>query len=236
MNRAQAPLLIAMAVLLVASACLVALPGPAPAPASPPSPASAQTEGANPAVSTAVFTATLLNPTLAPSITMTAFPSITPLPSATATATDTPPGFVASRTPVPPTPVISPTVEPPDTQEGATDDWGSPTRCSLVGRSPEKWAVVRAGRQYKISWTLLNSGTKTWQANQMVLVYYDGVKLTAPNQKKELLTRDVRVGQTITPVITITTPKLPGHYRSVWALRLLSGRVFCTFTVKLTVE
>jgi hypothetical protein len=221
-----------MAVLLVASACLVALPGPASAPA-PVSPAVAQTEGVKSAASTAAFTATLLNPTLTPSITMTAFPSITPLP---ATATQTPFGFVASKTPVPPTPEISPTTEPPDPDEGATDDWGSPTRCSLVGRSPEKWSVIKAGRQYKVSWTLLNSGTKTWQANQMVLVYYDGAKLTPPEQKKTQLSRDVRVGQTITPVITITAPKLPGHYRSVWSLRLLDGRVFCTFTIKLTVE
>ena len=235
MNRTQIHLLIALGVVLVASACLVALPAPASS-VGPTSPVLAKTEVVNQIAPTAVFTSTRASPTQSLPSTMTPFASITPLPTATSTATETPIGFFPTFTPVPPTAVITPTKEPPDTQEGATDDWGSPTRCSLISKNPTNWSVVRGGRQYKVSWTLLNSGTKTWQANEMVLVYYDGVKLTAPNNKKSLLSRDVRVGQTITPVITITTPKLPGHYRSVWALRLLNGHVFCTFTIKLTVE
>lgn len=233
MNRAHAPLLIAMAVVLVASACLTALPLSASAPDSP-SPSLALTDAGKPAGSTATFTATRLNPTQTPSITMTPFPSITPLPSATATATDTPFGFVPSKTP---TAIIIPTLEPHDPDEGATDEWGSETRCSLISKSPPNWTEVRPGGQYQVSWTLLNSGTKTWQANQMVLVYYNGAKLTPPDHKKTSLAKDVRVGQTITTSVNIYTPKAPGHYKAVWALRMIAtNHVFCTFTIKIFVQ
>jgi len=233
MKRVRAPLLIALVMILAASACLVGLPAPSSLPTSP---AGEVTEAKeiNPNAITAAFTVTRENPTQTPSVTMTAFPSITPLPTATATFTETPYGFKASETP---TIFVIPTKESIDIDEGATDDWGSPTRCSLITKSPMDWAVVHPGTQYKASWTLYNSGIKTWQANQMVLVYVDGAKLTAASQKKTSLNSDVRVGRTITPIITITAPKLPGHYRAVWGLRLLKdNRIFCTFTIKVFVQ
>lgn len=228
MHRVKVTLLISMVLMIVASACQVGLPSPASAPviASPVSGLDVVDQVQKPA-----FTATRIGLTVAPSKTMTPFPSITPLP---ATPTETPFGFVASNTP---TEEIIPTTEPPDPDEGATDDWGSPTRCSLISKTPSNWTVIGPGAQTKASWTLLNSGTEKWQANEMVLVYYDGAKLTLPDNKKTTLPRDVRVGQTVTASILITAPKLPGHYKSVWALRLNSNdRVFCTFTIKIFVQ
>ncbi|MCX6079467.1 MAG: NBR1-Ig-like domain-containing protein [Chloroflexi bacterium] len=234
MNRKKTPLLLAIAVVLVASACLVTLPVPVSVSASP-SPAAVQTKANKPAVSTAVFTATKLIPTLTPSITMTPFPSITPLPTATATATETPFGFFPSPTAAPPTNALVPTVEGVDPDEGFTTEWGSESRCSLIDKSPANWTQVPASGKYKVSWTLLNSGTKTWQANEMILTYIDGARLTT--EKKASLIRDVRVGQTITPVINIYPPRAPGNYRAVWGLRTIkTGRIFCMFTIKVTVK
>lgn len=231
MSRTHAPLLIGMAVVLLASACLVAQPI---APAAP-TPVFAKTEAGKSPVSTLVFTATRLNPTQTPSITMTLFPSITPLPTATATATETPVGFVSSATPAPPTSVLTPTPESTDIDEGYTDDWGSDTRCTLITKSPANWTVVPSISKYKVSWTLLNSGHKNWQADGMILTYLSGAKLTPEN--KTTLLKDVRVGQTIRPVINIYPPKAPGNYKSVWGLRLnKTGHVFCTFTIKITVQ
>lgn len=180
------------------------------------------------------FTPTEILPTNTSTITTTAFPSITPLPTATDTFTPTPVGFHASDTPEPPTPVIIPTTEVPDLAEGETDDWGSETRCSLISKTPENWTVVKPKSQIKVTWTLMNTGIKTWQAQNMFLMYLDGAKLSKTENIK--LIRDVRVRQTITPALIIVTPKLPGHYRSVWGIRLTSGRVFCTFTIKITVQ
>ena len=185
-------------------------------------------------VATVLGYSTLLNPTITPSRTMTAFPSITPLPTATSTFTETPFGFRASLTPEPPTQVIISTREAPDTAEGATDEWSSPTRCSLMSKSPASWAILQPHHQYRVTWTLLNSGTRTWQSEAMFLIFYDGVKLSSTKIAK--LPKDVKIGQSITPAITIITPKNPGRYRSVWALRLTNGRIFCTFTIRITVQ
>lgn len=173
-------------------------------------------------------------PTLTPSITTTAFPSITPLPTATDTFTPTPIGFIASDTPEPPTQVIIPTTEVPDLAEGATDDWGSATRCSLISKNPENWTLLKPKSQIKVSWTLMNTGIKTWQSQQMFVTYLDGARLSKTENIS--LVRDVRVRQTISPALIIVAPKLPGHYRSVWGIRLTSGRIFCTFTIKITVQ
>ena len=166
---------------------------------------------------------------------MTPFPSITPLPTATGTATETPFGFVPSSTPAPPTVALTATVEGTDTAEGYTDDWGSNTRCTIISKSPTDWTVVPARGKYKVSWTLLNTGVRTWQANEMVLTFVGGAKLTP--DKRASLNSDVKVGDTITPVINIYPPASPGRYRAVWGLRLLkTGRFFCTFTVKITIK
>jgi hypothetical protein len=234
MNRARIPLLIATAMILVASACLVTLPVSAPAPAAP-VPVLAQTVVAKTTASTAVLTTARPNPSETPADTMTPFASITPLPSATATGTETPFGFFASLTPMIPTEVITGTGEPPDSAEGATDDWGSNTRCSLISKTPPNWTVVPSLAKYKVSWTLLNSGHRAWQANEMVLTYVDGDRLTS--EKNLRLQRDVKVGDTITPVVNIYPPQKPGKYRSVWALRITkTGHLFCTFTIKITVK
>ena len=234
MNRARVPLLIAMVMVLVASACLVTLPVSVPAPVAP-APVVAQTAGVKPVVSTAVFTNTRPSPSETPADTMTPFPSITPLPSATATGTETPFGFFASLTPMLPTEVITGTGEPPDSAEGGTDDWGSNTRCSLISKSPANWTVVPKLAKYKVSWTLLNSGHRTWQANEMVLTYIDGDRLSS--EKNLRLVKDVKVGDTITPVVNIFPPAKPGKYRSVWGLRITkTGHLFCTFTIKITVK
>ena len=232
MKKANQPLLIALIVVLAASACVVALPVPASTPI--PSPAFEQTNGQQPIKLTLPANPTRLQPSPSASITTTPFSSITPLPSPTATGTETPIGFFASDTPIPPTIEISATPEKPDPQEGATDDWGSATRCTLKSKTPGNWTELQPKQQLKATWTLQNSGSKTWQADQILLVFLDGVSLSS--QKKETLKRDVKIGQTTTAAITIVTPKIPGNYRSVWGLKLLTGHLFCTFTIKITVK
>jgi hypothetical protein len=250
-HRARTLLLIAVTLVLVTSACVprFAWQIAASVPVSPSpvllSKTPLQTDAGKPVVVPTAATPTgarlsdlpicLANckSTQTPASTMTAFPSITPLPPPTETPTLTPFGFVPSATLTPPTPIFA-AGETPDPAEGATDDWGSPTRCSLLSKSPPDWTTVPPMAQYKVSWTLLNSGVKTWQANQMVLTFIDGTKLS--QEKSFQLKSDVKVGRTITPVINIYPPKASGHYRSVWALRLLkNNHLFCTFTLKITV-
>jgi len=238
-KRTSAPFLIALAMILVASACLATLPVPDMA-------ISTLTPNLTTTKLSQFLTSapriTILPTQVVPTVAMleagtpTAFPSITPLPTATPTFTETPFGFVASPTPVPPTDTPIAKVETPDPDEGATDEWGSDYRCSLIAKSPADWTVVPPKGKYKVSWTLLNSGHKNWQADGIRLDYMAGVNLSG-SEKTQSLIRDVKVGETITPVINIYPPKEPGHYRTLWALRLIkNGHIFCTFTIKVTVQ
>ena len=235
MNMAKAPLLIALATVLAASACLVTLPAPASVPATPiPNlvmTGKIQTLTAAPA---ATFTTSPISVPDTPTITLTPFPSITPQPTPTSTATETPIGFFASRTP---TSTLTPTpIESPDPAEGFTTDWGSDYRCSLVDKSPSNWTVKPPGGNFRASWTLLNSGHKTWQADGIILTFIEGTQMNGPNKIFHFV-NNVKPGQTSPVYALIYPPKVPGHYRAVWGLYLVkTHELFCTFTVKVTVE
>ena len=131
---------------------------------------------------------------------------------------------------------MSLTPELPDPDEGWTDDWGSPTRCTLLDKTPPNWSSVPSHSEIRVTWTLLNSGTKKWDANEVAVVYVRETKLTPPGAKKKLFTHDIKVGETVTVGVNIYTPDTFGHYKSVWGLReIRTGRVFCTFTIKIYV-
>ncbi len=232
MNKSKTPVLIALAVALAASACLVMLPAPAAPPAvSTPDLAMTGKAQALTAAPTIPSTATLVLETALPTLTLTSFPTITPLPTATATFTATPYGFVASPTLGLPLPTGE---ETPDPAEGATDDWGSDYRCALVSKDPLDWGTVEAKAMYRASWTLRNAGKKTWQADGIEVTHIDGLRLGAV--KVISLSKDVKVGSSIKTAFNIVAPKEPGRYRSVWGLRLKkNSHVFCTFTLKIDV-
>lgn len=226
MNKTKAPILIALTMVLVASACLVTLPAPASSPATL-TPDLAMTGKARALTNapSAAPTMTAIPPTDAPTTTLTPFPSITALPTPTSTSTKTPFGYFETPTP-------TPTVfETPDPAEGATNDWGSDFRCSIVTKSPSNWTVER--ESYQASWTLLNSGHKTWQASDIRLTFVEGAKVIHGHDKVFRLTKDVRPGQTITLKVEIYLPSEAGNYRSVWGLYSYKiNQMFCTFTTK----
>jgi len=236
MKRTNRTFLIAVAVLLAASACVSMLPVPASPPTTAP-PTAVGTEldqGVTASALPALPTSTQPQLSMTPSITMTPFPSITPLPTATATMTETPFGFVASHTPAPPTIAVSVTIPAVDPVDGATDDWGSDYRCTLISKSPANGTIVPALQKYKVSWTLYNSGVKKWPMELITLDFVSGANMST--EKRVQLTRDVKPNDSISPVVNIYPPKTPGTYRSVWGLRVVrTGHVFCTVTVQITV-
>ena len=234
MNKANAPLLIALATVLAASACLATLPAPVSVPSTF-TPDLAMTGKAQTltAVPTATLTAIPVSATDTPTITLTPFPSITPLPSATSSPTKTPFGYFETPTPTPISATVQPTTETPDPVEGATNEHGAYT-CKLVTKSPPDWTVLPARNLYKVSWTLYNTGPKTWDSS-IVIVWVDGNRLGV--QKQYNFSNDVKVGRDADAVITIFTPNQPGHYRSVWGLRSLkTNLIFCTFTIKIVIQ
>lgn len=233
MKKVNLHLLVAWVSVLVTSACLSNLPIQASVPPTL-TPDLVLTGLAQTLTAAPTPTEVLVLATETSTITLTPFPSITPLPSATSTATETPIGYFETHTPVPPTTTIVPTVETPDPDEGATTDWGSDYRCSIISKSPPNWTEVKGS--YKVTWTLLNSGHTTWQADEIRIRYVSGAKVVDGHIKVFALKDDVRPGKTITMGVILYPPKEPGRYRSVWGLSSLkTGRLFCTFTAKTVV-
>jgi hypothetical protein len=232
MKKAKIPLLISITVVLATLACVATSPAPASVPpTSAPDPLTAGEAQTLTVADSIVYTATVVPISPSPTITRTPYPTITPLPTATATNTKTPFGFVSS-----PTPDYTATAEwTPDPDEGATTDWGSDYRCSLTDKSPIDW--TETGGAYKVYWTLLNSGHKSWQANEITITYVTGAKVVHGHDKVFKLNKDVRPGQKITVSVIIYPPDVPGKYRSVWGLRSAKmNAIFCTFTAKTTVK
>jgi hypothetical protein len=232
MKKAKIPFLVSISVVLATLACVATSPAPASAPPTFTPDLIAAGEAQTSTVAHSIInTATAIPDSPSPTITRTMYPTITPLPTATPTNTKTPFGFVAS-----PTLDYTATAEwTPDPDEGATNDWGSDFRCSLLDKSPIDWAET--GGAYQVYWTLLNSGHKTWQANETVVMYVTGAKVVHGHNKVFKLNKDVRPGQTIKVMVIIYPPDAPGKYRSVWGLyssRL--NNVFCTFTAKTTMK
>jgi hypothetical protein len=185
------------------------------------------------ALPSATFTATPILATDTATITLTPFPSITPLPTATFTPTETPFGYFETATSLPLTSTALPTVEKPDPAEGASNERGDYT-CKLVTKSPPNWTIIPRRSLYKVSWTLINTGPKKWD-NNVVITWFDGNRLGVERQYNFI--KDVKVGQDTRVVITILTPAQPGNYRSVWGLRSVkTNLIFCTFTIKITVQ
>src|SRR5512133_2508275 len=135
MKTASVPFVISSIILLATSACLATLPEASiPATFTPDLVLTEQVQTLR-AAPTLTYTATVIPESPTPTITRTPYPTITPLPSATATFTETPYGFVAS--PTLGTPDLTPGTATPDPADGVTDDWGSDYRCSLVDKDPQ---------------------------------------------------------------------------------------------------
>ncbi len=163
----------------------------------------------------AVFTATL-TPTLTP------FP--TAIPSDTPTVTPTFLFLLISPTPVPGV-VITPST--PITPS-ATD-----YECQLTGQSPADDFIMPANKGFITVWTVANTGRKTWDDTSVDFIYLSGAKLA--KGKGADLPNSIAPGAAVSLKISMTAPKNPGTYRTVWTLRLGQNE-FCTMSLRIIVQ
>ena len=175
----------------------------------------AQTAGAAASQTAALFTATL-TPTLTP------FP--TAIPSDTPTVTPT---FLFI--------LLSPTTIPGSIITPATPITPSATdyECQLAGQTPANDSTMPASKDFVTIWTVANSGRKTWDDTSIDFIYLSGAKLS--KGKGADLPNSIAPGEAVSLKITMTAPKNPGTYRTVWALRLGQNE-FCTMSLRIVVQ
>lgn len=149
----------------------------------------------------------------------TATPTKTVIP--TVTLTYTPTFVLPSITP-------SPTNTPlPSATPGRFD-------CAFVSQSPRNGTVFSPREEFKLLWSVKNTGVKKWVQSDVKYFFVSGDKF----HKREIygLPENTDYGEEATLRIDMVAPKAPGSYKTTWAMRRGLNHVFCETTFKFTVK
>jgi hypothetical protein len=192
-------------------------------------------------------TAVVLTAAAAQTQTAAVLPSNTPTltPSATPTLQTPTPTFIFSvftETPFIPVETTDPSVSSsssgaPFTVGGSTSEpipySGKPWTCVVRGTSPPRWSVIEAGKEFYITWTVLNTGTKNWTINTIDFVYTGGYR--HEGTKIQDLWKNVPSGRTVNLQAFYKAPKVAGEYRVYWTLQV-GNHPFCGMTAMFEVR
>lgn len=172
-----------------------------------------------------------------------ATPSLIPSPTKTSTVTPTPTAtilfLIATHTSVPA--ATSPFIGGGGSNTGTGSGTGGggsgsgfvkPTAtpqewtCRVLSKSPANNTVLVAGTSFKATWTVQNTGTKTWPKQGVDVVYQSGARLNAGKPYYDI-PAGVGPGGTVTISVTMEVPKRPKEYSTRWSLMV--GRTqFCS--------
>lgn len=117
---------------------------------------------------------------------------------------------------------------------GAVPYTGEPWTCVVKSVFPPRGAVVKAGEEFTVTWTVLNTGSKPWTTTTIDFVYYSGFRHEGRGIQD--LWRNVPSGGTINLKVLYKAPKnAPKEYRSYWNLRV-GNRDFCVMMTEFEVR
>ncbi len=224
--------------LLVLGCALPFLAEPAPAQL----PATQSSEILGTSIVETAAAAQTLTVTFLPSPTSTLTPTLTRIPTVTQTPTPT---FIYSlfTATFVPTETSTVSVSSAGGTAGGADDGtngtlgftedgykftGKEWTCTVTAKSPGKGAVVKQGQTIYASWTVVNTGTKTWTNNGVDFRYQAGLRMDG--RKIQDLPRTVAPGNKITLTIQLTAPKRSETYATTWTLKV-GIRTFCPMKI-----
>jgi len=97
--------------------------------------------------------------------------------------------------------------------------------CRVLSQSPAKGAVITGGNTFKATWTVENTGTKTWPKKGVDIVYHSGAHLEVGRTYYDI-PATIGPGGKVTISISMSAPKRSETYSTRWTLRV--GRTdFC---------
>lgn len=172
--------------------------------------------------------------------THTLTPTRTRVPTITATATPTFFFFIHTSTSLPSEVPSQAAVTPNPSQiAGDGDEEVTPVRpkkewaCIVTSTVPGKGTVIRRGQTFIVSWTVLNTGTKTWPNTGVDFQYLTGFRMDG--RRIQDLSRTIAPGHEITLKIQLTAPKKVDTYNTIWTLRV-GNRSFCQMKIIFDVQ
>ncbi len=181
----------------------------------------------------ATFTAPPPPPPTA-TITLTFFPTITPLPTATLTPSITPtPQISETPTPLPSDQALL--TQAATTPEVYSDPVGSEYACQFIDKKPGNWAIYPPKTAFDAIWKLRNVGTKTWAGTTVRVYLLEGPKFS--RERSQDLYEEIKPDKIGLVKVDMITPKEEGYYAATYGLRAMrTGHIFCTFTVRIIVK
>ena len=108
-----------------------------------------------------------------------------------------------------------------------------PWTCLVLGSTPPRDVPQKPGRDFYVTWAVMNTGTKTWPNNGIDFVYESGYR----TEQKPIqdLSRSVVTGDGIELKILLTAPEKPGTYNAIWALKV-GHQSFCHMKIVFLVK
>ncbi len=94
-------------------------------------------------------------------------------------------------------------------------------QASLFAQDPPDGATAHKNDIITVRLTLKNTGTTTWIKGRYALVYYAGDKMGSPNDFQ--MTKDVKPGDTIQLIFTLTAPDSAGTKKIIWVVQNADG-------------
>lgn len=164
--------------------------------------------------------------------------TVAALPTSTPTATFTPtPRNTDTATPTPTNTVIfllkTSTPLIPPTVPGSGGGSASGFSCEVVSQYPGFGTVFSPRTSFDATFTVKNTGSKTWDRNSVDFIYLSGDQIHRVSGYD--LDKDVKVGQNITLSVSMQAPKTAANYSTYWTLRSGSAN-FCRLTVVINVQ
>lgn len=98
--------------------------------------------------------------------------------------------------------------------------------CRVLYKSPDKALTIYGGSKVKTTWTVQNTGTKTWPKDGVDVVYQSGARLNAGKPYYDIPT-GVGPGGSVTISVTMEMPKRPKEYSTRWSL-MVGHTEFCS--------
>ena len=105
--------------------------------------------------------------------------------------------------------------------------------CVLVSQKPEDGTEFKPNANFDMVWTVQNTGSKTWQADDVDFAYVSGRKMH--DQEIYDLPKNVPTGESVNMTVDMIAPKVAGDWKTVWSLQA-GGDDFCHVDLTIVVN
>jgi hypothetical protein len=109
----------------------------------------------------------------------------------------------------------------------------SPLACEVVKVEPRAGSKLPYRNDFDARFTLKNTGTKDWKADNVDLRYASGEKMQKYADAVDMKS-DTATGKEYTFAVDMLAPENPGTYRATWNL-VESGTLICSVSLEIQV-